>query len=379
MRKFWLAMCGILIVSAGGWSIFKVRSQQASPITTIPTQISTPSLNAPQLEGVEIRTVALTGAYPAGLDLDSKTGYFYVSNHDTMLNGCEGDEARYGKNTLSIVDPVQGKEVANTKTEAGALGIQVDSGRDSVYVAGSRTGKIAFHALDTGEKSKTIPVGGQPFDLALNAEKGVLLISNTKDDHSKNMSVVDVNKKALFGTHETPDQPRGIALDPDRGVAYMVSAKDGTIAIVDTDTGNVSTSFRPLEIKDSSGITFSSKLRRIFVVDTQETSAITAIDANSESLAGKIRFTENAVPASGMQVDDEAGLLYATLPRSNAIGVAEAKTLKSLGIISVGKCPSAIKLDLERGLGVTANQGDDTVSVFDLGQVEIALKQKGDV
>jgi DNA-binding beta-propeller fold protein YncE len=153
----------------------------------------------------------------------------------------------------------------------------------------------------------------------------------------------------------------------------MVGVKEGAIARFDMKTGALTGTFRPVEGQASNMMAFSAKERRIFISDSQMTSAITAIDPDTEKLIGKVAFSKKSTPAWGMQVDEASNLLFAALPNANAVGILDVKTLEPLGLLPVGTCPYAVRLDTARGKGYTTNQVDGTLSVFDLEKVRKAV------
>ncbi len=345
---------------------------------------------------IETTSIKLSGAYPEGLDIDPKTGYVYIGNNSTVIAGCAGDVSQPGKdyrqetretaqnerpgaNTLSIVDPASGKEIANNPTETGAIWTQVDRARNVVYVAGSGSGKIAIHNLGSGKKVDTITVGGKPHAFGLNQADGILITSNTKDATQTYLSSIDVKTNKVLEAQKAPELPHGIALDPEKGVAYLVGVKDGTIAVIDMKTGKIMETFSPIKKKTDSPanasnmIAFSSKTRQIFISDAQPTSSITVINVDSRKVVGHIGFSQKSSPAWGMQVDDENGLLYAALPNANAVGIADIKTLKPLGLITVDDCPYAVRLDIVRNMAYATSQTKDVLSVIDLNKVKAAL------
>lgn len=339
------------------------------------------------LSDVGLKNISLTGRYPEGIDVDAKTGYVYIGNNSTVISGCKGDTSgphgtgpstsgaqEKGSNSLSIVDPASGKELANVASEGGAIWTLVDNSRNVVYLAGSGSGKIAVHELGTGVKKSTVTVGGKPHAFGLDTSTGVMIVSNTNDSTQTYMSALTSSTMKLLSHHKAPEFPHGISVDQDKDIAYMVGVKTGQIAVVDMKTGAVTSTFET-SANNSNMMAYSPKLERIFISDTQTGSSITAIDAKTQKVLGKIAFSQKNLPAWGMQVDDTNGLLYAALPNGNAVGVADISSLKPLGLITVDECPYAVKLDLERGMGYTTNQVPHTMSMFDLKKVLAQIKK----
>jgi DNA-binding beta-propeller fold protein YncE len=340
------------------------------------------------LETVTSTTIKLTGVAPQGLDIDPDTGYVYVGNNGTIISGCDGDSSRSGENnappatqkpgahTLSIVDPAQGKELTRVDTESAVIWPLVDTKRNVVYTAGSGNGRVGVHQRSSGVKVTSINVGGKPHAFGL-SPNGTLIVSNTYDTSQTYMTAINADSRKVTANHKGPEFPHGVAYDQSRNVFYMVGVKTGDVAVVDGSTGVIKETLKALEGRfgNSNMLAWSENKRRLFIADTQNTSSVTAYDVDSKKILGSIRFTETSAPAWGMQVDDSSGLLYAALPNADAVGIADTESLKPLGLIKVDTCPYGVRLDTKRGLAVTANQVNATVSTFKLDAVTKALKR----
>lgn len=336
---------------------------------------------------IGLKKVSLSGTAPQGLDVDLKSGLVYIGNNGNIIAGCEGDVTKQGNmqaqakpftNTLSIVDPASGKEVASPETESGAIWTQVDNKNNVVYVAGSGNGKIGIHELATGKKKSAVTVGGKPHAFGYDPETNILITSNTNDTTQTYMSAINTLTSKLIAAHKAPELPHGISVDTAKGLAYMVGVKNGDIAVIDMKTGEVKETKSPLtgQGNGSNMMAFSAKSRLIFVSDTRPQSSVTVVNADTWKEVGKLSFSNTTLPVWGMQVDDATGLLYAAMPQANAVGVADIKTLKPLGLVPVDTCPYAVRLDFDRGLGFTTSMVNNTLSIFDLKKVRSLLKIK---
>ena len=334
-----------------------------------------------ELSSISVAKVQLSGAGTEGLDVDKKTGYVYALNNGAIISGCKGDvtqsggrqEVVKGASTLSIIDPATGKEIANVATEQAPIWPLVDAERNVVYAAGSGNGKVAIHELGTGKMIESIALGGRPHAFGL-SPSGVLIASNTNDSTQTYMSAIDAATRKLISHHKAPEFPHGIVYDAAKDVFYLVGVKQGDIAIVDGKTGEIKSTMTLTEkFNNSNMLAFSSKTRQLFVSDTQQTSAVTVINVDTQKIVGHIGWSRTSWPAWGMEVDDAAGLLYAALPNGNAVGVADVKSLKPLATIPVDECPYAVRLDVGKGKGYTTGQVNATLSIFDLASVKAAL------
>src|SRR6185436_17983699 len=122
------------------------------------------------------------------------------------------------------------------------------------------------------------------------------------------ISVVDADAFALSAHLPVTPLPHGVAVDPDRHLAFVSSVRDGTNAVVDLTTGSPAGFLRTTDSASPNANmnAFSRRLRRLFVSDGSR-AGVVAVDVDSGTAAGATRF---GAPAWGMQVDDATGLLY---------------------------------------------------------------------
>lgn len=346
----------------------KPKPQQPAAKAPAPVQELTKTLN------VAHTSIKLSSGVPQGLDIDQATGYVYTVGSSSVISGCKAPQAASaGTSTLHAVDPAQAKELFNVATESAPVWPQVDNGRKVVYVAGSGNGMIGLHNLANGQKISTIDVKGKPQAFGFNA--GTLMASNTADSSQTYYSLINPDTRKVVASYKVPEMPHGIAFNAADKVFYMVGSKTGDVAVIDAVNGLVKETLSATGGggENSQMVVYSPKLKRLYISDQRADSQVSVYDIATKKVIGKIRFTTKNQPAWGMQLDDERGLLYAALPLSNAIAVADASTLKPLGLIKVDECPFALDLDLQRGLGFSTSQVVSTVSSFKIAEVLKAL------
>lgn len=362
-------------------------SPEGYPVTPpggmAPTPTSGPTL--PRAEAT-LRTWPLTGLGPQGLDVDTATGLVYVANNGNVIAGCDGDVSqpghdpatgmeppREGLSTLSIVDPEIG-ELARLPTGAAPIWPLVDSARGVVRVANSGDGTMTLHTLADGALVGRVDLGGKPHAIG-QSPSGILVVSNTNDASQTYYAVVGAQNDTLIAHHEGPELNHGIAWDEREGVFYLVGVKDGTVNVIDGETGETLSSFAGSTdgFGNSNMLAFSAESRRLFVSDTKGTHVVTMVDVDTRERVGTISFGQGAASAWGMQVDDASGLLYVALPNADAIGVADAATGAPLALVPVGECPYAVRLDVARGVGYSTGMVDNDLTVIDLRAVEEAV------
>lgn len=362
-------------------------SPEGYPVTppggAVPTSTAGPTL--PRVEAT-LRTWPLTGAGPQGLDVDAQTGLVYVANNGNVIAGCAGDASQPGHDpatgmeppiegsaTLSIVDPETG-ETARVPTGAAPIWPLVDAARGVVRVANSGDGTMTLHDLASGVIIGSVALGGKPHAIG-QSPSGILVVSNTNDSSQTYYAVVGAQNDTLVAHHAGPELNHGIAWDARDGVFYLVGVKDGTVDVIDGETGERLASFAGSTdgFGNSNMLAFSAQSRHLFVSDTKQTHVVAIVDVDTRERVGTIAFGQGAASAWGMQVDDASGLLYVALPNADAIGVADARTGEPLALVPVGECPYAVRLDVARGLGFSTGMVDSDLTVIDLRAVEEAV------
>jgi DNA-binding beta-propeller fold protein YncE len=323
---------------------------------------------------VGARVIPLSSGGVNGLDIDPQTGLVYAVSNSTAGAWC-GVQGGARKDLLMVVDPVQGKETAAVSTERGPVWPLVDRAKGLVYVAasGDTRGMLGIHQVGTGAPSGVVPLSGLPHDLGLDPLSGLLVVSNTFDGSQRYISAVDTSTRTVVGDFQVTRYPHRIMMDTAKRLAYVISVESGTITVVDSKTG------KPLSTIESGGggtLWFSQSLRRFYVPSRSSGAAdtIRALNADTGALDGVIGpFLANAGhQAWGIAVDEGRGLLYATLGDSNLVGVADARTLKPLGVFSAGSCVWGVKMDEARGAGYVTDATGALIA-FSLDRVAAAL------
>lgn len=333
---------------------------------------------------------AVVGAQ--GIALDPTTGLFYVALNGNIVGGCSGDASQpgaashgAGAGQLSIVDAAQGKETVAVPSGSGPVWPTVDPERRVVYVANSGAGTVTAHDSTSGTLLSSISVGGMPHMGGLDYATRLMVVGNTvkgggitEQIHS---SVIDTSTGKVTREFVTAQAPHGMVVDQERHLIYFSAVGDGTIHVVDGKTGLDVMSGIPISkygktFGNNNMISRQAATRRLFQVNSQA-GATGAVVINETNLTAEtvISFGNNAKPW-GLWVDEPHRLLFAALPNSNTVAVADLDTLTHVANIPVGQCPYAVAVDPERRIGLVTNMGSPTLnataSVIDLCPVYLA-------
>jgi DNA-binding beta-propeller fold protein YncE len=373
------------VVAGGG-----TGGNTVPPATGTGTLVSLPDV--PSVAAVTA-TVLLGGGISVqgaeGVGLDPLTGLVYVGLNGAIVGGCDGDMSRTvpgaapfrigpGAGQMSIVNPMEAREVVAVRTGQAPIWPTIDSTRRLVYMMGSGGGgSVNVHDADTGTLLRTIMVGGKPHMGGLDFSTGLMVVGNTvrasevitEQNHA---TVVDTNSNTIFREFETSPAPHGVVVDQEGDRIYFSAVGDGAIVVVSAVTGEVLHTGVPNSIYDGFGgnnmLARQAATRRLFQVNSQSSArGILVVDEVTLTADAVVRF--NSVPW-GMWVDEPNRLLFAAFPNGNVIGVVDLDTLAQVADIPVGTCPYAVVVDPVRRIGVTSNQGSPTenasASILDL-------------
>lgn len=360
-------------------------ANQTPSNTTSQTSTNTPTTNTgTQTQGepsgiyqgditsqVSPEEIVLTGSGTQGLDVDPETGLVYLGNNGSVISKCDpSGVSEVGRDTMSIVDPSQKKELARVATDGGPIWPTVDVERDVVYMAASGKSSIAVHKRGTGEKIQSITTGGLPHMAGIFGN--IMVVSNTFNQTQTYYSAIDLTTRKVVGNHPSPNLPHPIVVDPDEKVAYMMGVQDGSVTVIDMTSGEPKETFK---FQDAGGqLAISKKFGKAYTSSSKPGTTALGFDLETHEHAATASFTDLNAPGTSVIVDEEGGLLFIVIADKNALGVASATTLKPLGYVTVGTCPYGVRLDVQRGRVLVSNSGSHSLTMFDLAKVREAVK-----
>ncbi|GEM_PF-2892768 len=347
------------------------------PITSAapsPDGATTSNLKSLTAEQIGSRTVALTGKGSQGLDFDSETGIIYVGNQGsaTCANKDPKLSVSEGGDSLSVIDPVAGKETAHVASGVSPIWPLVDEKRGVVYVAGSG-GSLIIHERGTGTKKKSIDIGRSPHAVGLSTD-GIIVVSNTNDGSQKYYAALNADTQKLITHHKVIDYPHSIVYHQANNLFYMIGVEDGKVAEIDGKTGETKSVFSANAVDGNSAmIALAEQANKLFVGISEPKGGMNVIDLSSKKIVATVASDGN-IPATSVAVDESRGLVFLLIPDKDLVQVIDMNTYKSLATLPVGDCPFGVRVDPTRGLGAVTNQIDHSLTIFDLNKLTQAVK-----
>lgn len=253
--------------------------------------------------------LAISAATPAAVLLDSKENT--ATSHSprleiTLIEALAGDVT--GPASATVVGRIQSQSVlATPPTEGHALifrGGQWQPASDvanmsilltqlqqqivrffpsgRAYVANSLSDSVSVIDTPTNNVIATVPVGSDPFGVAINTAGTRVYVTNIK---SNNVSVIDAASNTVVATFSVGSAPYFIAVNRTGTRAYVANALSNSVTVIDAATNTViatvAVGLNPF------GLVINSAGTRVFVANTRSNS-ISVIDTATETVVATV-------------------------------------------------------------------------------------------
>lgn len=182
----------------------------------------------------------------------------------------------------------------------------------------------------------------------------------TTNQPADSLSFVDLESMKSTGEVKLSGKPAGIALSPDKKLAY-VTAPDGKMLFeIDAEKRTI---LRTLDVGGGPlGIAAHPVKPEIYVADWYF-HKVAVIDGVGLNKVAEIGTGESP---SGLAVTPDGKLLLSADRDSNQVSIIEIESRKVVATVPVGERPFGVTVDAEGRRAYTANVGSDDVSIIDL-------------
>ncbi len=282
-----------------------------------------------------------------------------------------------------------------------AMSEQVEVHNDKLYVTCKGENYVQVINVSTGAVDRMIPVGSQPYLIALNTDHARALVVNYDDG---TISVIDTADDTLVNTFKVEQGPTGVAFSNDGSRAYVSNAYGFQISIYDVATGDrivTMPAVHPSGIaagEDGLVYALDPGDNRLLVINPATGLIDAVIPAGgsfngivivpggtaliSSTTDGNISFVDLAsrkVNASvsagngpyGMAVSPDNRTVYVTNMNGNTLAVLDLSNRAITGTATVGKMPAGVALSEDGRQAYVANSGGDTISVIDTAPLKV--------
>ncbi len=267
-------------------------------------------------------------------------------------------------------------------------------------VANRNDNTISVIDAGSGTITTTIPVGADPFDVAVSPDGSTALVANRGDN---TISVIDIATLSVTGTISVSDAPRGVAFTPDGSAAYFASG--GDFIEVDPASASELGATNPGNFIFERGIAFAPDGNSYWIADVDWFSEYPTVggaffnrrDSHSSGIdiefspdgtrlyaSNDARVIEIDLSVTGTDsperdafdiIDTGGGavafspdgtIVYATDVDANTVRVIDVATGTVVDEFGVGDNPRDVGFAPDGETAYVANTDDDTISIIDV-------------
>ena len=262
-------------------------------------------------------------------------------------------------NTVSVIDTATNALTATIPVGSNPWGVAVNPAGSLVYVTNHASDTVSVINAATNAVAATVPVGRNPVGVAVNPAGSRVYVANWS---ANSVSVIDTASNAVIATIATVT-PVGIAINSAGTFVYVANSSNDTVSVISTATNRLSATIpvgtHPYGVAInpagtfvyvSNGLGFAGAINSIAVVSTA-TNTVTAT----------IPFAE--APGT-LAVDPAGGFVYVanSSGSSRSVSIISTATNTVTGSLSVGDIPSGVALSPDGRLLYVVTT--DAVSVF---------------
>ena len=289
------------------------------------------------------QTLGAPGLY--GVAVSPTNQRIYVSNRMT--------------NAVSVVDTSTRRVVGRTAVGKEPLGVVVGETRAYAVNQGSNS-VTEMSTVTLTPVGRAIQVGERPRALARvpRANPPLAYVSNSG---SNTLTVIELNRNAAINTITVGTNPWDLAVDTERGLAYVTNRGSRSVSVINAAT------HRPVgdliavgEFPES--VAVSSAAARLYVAHSGS-EHIAVVDTVSRRSVGDPITLGSAV--SDLVLSKDGRRLYVTLSQTGEVVVLDTATTQAVATISVGGEPTEIAVSSDSRRVYVVNSAWGTVSVID--------------
>jgi YVTN family beta-propeller protein len=286
-----------------------------------------------------------------------------------------GGELAYVTNyqaaTVSVVDLANGKSAAEIPLGTfpfGGVAVALSRDGSHAYVAKSGwPGAVAVLRTDSNEIEATVPVGDEPFSLALSPDQHRVYVTNFSGD---TVSVVDVETDTVIATIPVGHGPDGVAFSVDGTHAVVSNFHGDSVSVIDTATHAVVATIALGSVGDAPygpmGIAMAA--HECYVANATRDS-VSVIDTTQWAVVAEIKV--GGAPA-GIALSPDGARVYVANQASDSVSVIDTATHKVVTAVAMGQGPFGIAVAPRSARVLVTQRSANSVAVIDPATLTIA-------
>lgn len=266
--------------------------------------------------------------------------------------------ANNGSNTVSVIDTRTNTVSATIPVGAEPYGVAVNPVTTRAYVANGAGNTVSVIDTASNLVIAAIDVGAAPRTLALNPAGTRLYVVNSGVSAIK---VVDTTSNAVIATVGVGSAPTGIVVNPAGTRIYVVNQGSQTVSVIDAASNNVIATIPagalPLDVALNASGT------RAYVTNPFN-DAVLIIDTATNAVIASIKLKTGAGPGH-LALNPSGTRAYVANTRANTVSVIDTANNALVMSINVGSIPTGLAVNPAGTRVYVANLLSDSVSVID--------------
>jgi PQQ-dependent catabolism-associated beta-propeller protein len=284
-----------------------------------------------------------------------------------------------GSRDVSVVDLATRKVLRTIPVGARPRGIHALAGGGRVLVALSDdqpnveggADAIAELSLADGRVLRRHKAGTDPEQFALLPGDRRLYAAN---EDAGTASAYDLRTGRAVATLVVGIEPEGVAASPDGRWVYVTAETSNSVSVIDTRTDSVVSSFL-VDVRPRA-VAFSTDGSRAWVTN-EIGGTLTVVDANRHVVLDNLELEGGTGKPVGVVASGR--FVYVANGAANVVSVVDARTLRVVARIPVGRRPWGIAISSDGRWLVTANGVSNDVSLVDTAtRKEVARVKVGE-
>jgi YVTN family beta-propeller protein len=228
------------------------------------------------------------------------------------------------------------------------------------YIPNSRSNNVTLVNVNTREQITNIPVGVEPFGVAVSPDGNRVYITNRK---SNTVSIISTATQTVIETIPVGNAPHGIAVSPDGSKVYVANKDAHTVSVISTNNNSVET-VNMGDLTSPWGIVVSPNGSKIYV--SLSASDKIAIINTENNEVDPVPIENSQVQPEGMAITSSGDTLYVANKNSNSISAINTLDKTLIKIIPAGDSPRALVLSPNGETLYVSNYGDGSLRVINI-------------
>ncbi len=248
----------------------------------------------------------------------------------------------------------------------GPLGVAVDPGTRTVYVANGFDDTMSVIDGKTNTVTATVAVGDYPHGVAVDPETHTVYVTNTDED---TVSVIDGKTNTVTATEAVGDYPRKVAVDPGTHNVYVSNGNGGTVSVIDGKTHAVTAT---VDVDGSpNGVAVDPGTHTVYFTNDVFTNGVhvttvSVMDGSTNTVTANVDVGHpgDEIHGDPLAVDPGTRTVYVSNGSAGTVSVVDGST-HAVSTVDVGTWPSGVAVDPGTHNVYVTDSIDDTVTVIE--------------